>query len=250
MILIGQLSLPSFPWHWILSHQGLQHGWLPDPRMFGVDDNQHGSRLRRILPSDLPCRKCIYMLCANPWCLLSGHFVLQPNAAGSGIPQIKCYLNGIKLPGLLSLKTLLAKAGGVCLSVGGGLACGKVRSSRWLAINVPWKTFQLQLEPARRRPWCPIKRQGLWVMVIKSDTWRFMVRVNCRGLSPVKWGHLAAGSVASFERRLRPDAQASPLGHLLWFLMAKWGLRCLVCDCVIAPTLICSSFSEIPLIWT
>ena len=51
---------------------------------------------------------------------------LQPQAAGSGIPNIKCYLNGIRLPGLLSLKTLLAKAGGVVLSVTGGLACGKV----------------------------------------------------------------------------------------------------------------------------
>ena len=50
---------------------------------------------------------------------------VQPHAAGSGIPQVKCYLNGIKLPGLLSLTTLLAKAGGVVLSVTGGLACGK-----------------------------------------------------------------------------------------------------------------------------
>jgi chloride channel 7 len=48
-----------------------------------------------------------------------------PQAAGSGIPNIKCYLNGIRLPGLLSLKTLVAKAGGVVLSVAGGLACGK-----------------------------------------------------------------------------------------------------------------------------
>ncbi len=55
--------------------------------------------------------------------------VFQPHAAGSGIPQIKCYLNGIKLPGLLSLKTLIAKAGGVVLSVCGGLACGKVSYS-------------------------------------------------------------------------------------------------------------------------
>jgi len=30
------------------------------------------------------------------------------------------------MPGLMSLKTLLAKAGGVVLSVSGGLACGKV----------------------------------------------------------------------------------------------------------------------------
>ena len=50
-------------------------------------------------------------------------------AAGSGIPQIKCYLNGIKIPGLLSARTLLAKAGGIILSVVGGLACGKVSYS-------------------------------------------------------------------------------------------------------------------------
>jgi len=31
------------------------------------------------------------------------------------------------MPGLMSLKTLLAKAGGVVLSVSGGLACGKAR---------------------------------------------------------------------------------------------------------------------------
>ena len=49
----------------------------------------------------------------------------QPQAAGSGIPQIKCYLNGVKIPGLLTLKALVAKAVGVILSVAGGLACGK-----------------------------------------------------------------------------------------------------------------------------
>ena len=41
-------------------------------------------------------------------------------AAGSGIPQIKCYLNGIKIPDIVKLKTLLAKAAGVACSVGGG----------------------------------------------------------------------------------------------------------------------------------
>ncbi|CAH1780242.1 unnamed protein product [Owenia fusiformis] len=50
---------------------------------------------------------------------------VAPQAAGSGIPQIKCYLNGVKIPGLLSIKTLAAKMFGVILSVGGGLACGK-----------------------------------------------------------------------------------------------------------------------------
>ena len=63
------------------------------------------------------------------------YYFLQPHAAGSGIPQIKCYLNGIKLPGLLSLKTLLAKAGGVVLSVAGGLACGKVCILMFIKFN-------------------------------------------------------------------------------------------------------------------
>ncbi len=48
-----------------------------------------------------------------------------PVAAGSGIPEIKCLLNGIKIPFVVRVRTLLAKAVGVVLSVGGGLPVGK-----------------------------------------------------------------------------------------------------------------------------
>lgn len=41
-------------------------------------------------------------------------------AAGSGIPEIKCYLNGVKVPGIVRLRTLLCKAFGVLFSVAGG----------------------------------------------------------------------------------------------------------------------------------
>ncbi|KAL5020976.1 hypothetical protein ScPMuIL_000131 [Solemya velum] len=60
--------------------------------------------------------------------LLAGaiHYVVEkPVAAGSGIPYIKSYLNGVKIPGLLSLRTFVAKTLGVVLSILGGLACGK-----------------------------------------------------------------------------------------------------------------------------
>lgn len=50
----------------------------------------------------------------------------QPVAAASGIPVIKCYLNGVKVPEVVRFKTLLVKAVGVVLSVVGGLAVGKV----------------------------------------------------------------------------------------------------------------------------
>lgn len=49
----------------------------------------------------------------------------EPVAAGSGIPVIKCYLNGVKIPHVVRLKTLVVKAVGVVFAVAGGLAVGK-----------------------------------------------------------------------------------------------------------------------------
>jgi chloride channel 7 len=53
-------------------------------------------------------------------------FLFQPTAAGSGIPQVKCYLNGVKIPRVVRIKTLFVKVIGVISSVVGGLAVGKV----------------------------------------------------------------------------------------------------------------------------
>ncbi|XP_029433686.1 chloride transport protein 6 isoform X2 [Rhinatrema bivittatum] len=51
--------------------------------------------------------------------------LIQPVAAGSGIPEVKCYLNGVKVPGIVRLQTLVCKALGVVFSVAGGLFVGK-----------------------------------------------------------------------------------------------------------------------------
>ncbi|XP_059045366.1 H(+)/Cl(-) exchange transporter 7 [Achroia grisella] len=50
---------------------------------------------------------------------------VEPVASGSGIPQVKCYLNGVKLPRVVRIKTLIVKAIGVITAVVGGLAGGK-----------------------------------------------------------------------------------------------------------------------------
>lgn len=50
---------------------------------------------------------------------------VEPVAAGSGIPQVKCYLNGVKMPRVVRVKTLIVKSVGVICSVVGGLAGGK-----------------------------------------------------------------------------------------------------------------------------
>lgn len=49
----------------------------------------------------------------------------EPVAAGSGIPQIKCFLNGVKIPHVVRIKTLVTKVTGVVFSVAGGLVVGK-----------------------------------------------------------------------------------------------------------------------------
>jgi len=50
---------------------------------------------------------------------------IEPIAGGSGIPEVKCYLNGIDLPRVLDIKTLFCKVIGVTCSVSAGLPVGK-----------------------------------------------------------------------------------------------------------------------------
>lgn len=50
---------------------------------------------------------------------------IEPVAAGSGIPEVKCFLNGIDLPRIVRVKTLLCKVIGVTFSVAAGLPVGK-----------------------------------------------------------------------------------------------------------------------------
>jgi len=76
---------------------------------------------------------CLYIpylmwVCLNVIPVTLGSFLvayIEPAAAGSGIPQVKCYLNGVKVPRVVRVKTLLCKGLGVTLSVLGGLAVGK-----------------------------------------------------------------------------------------------------------------------------
>ena len=46
-------------------------------------------------------------------------------AGGSGIPEIKCILNGMKIPYSVRIKTIVVKLLGVACAVAGGLPVGK-----------------------------------------------------------------------------------------------------------------------------
>ncbi|XP_041377283.1 chloride transport protein 6-like [Gigantopelta aegis] len=67
--------------------------------------------------------------------------VYEPVAGGSGIPEIKCYLNGVKVPNMVRLHTLVAKSVGVLFSVAGGLFVGKegpmIHSGAIIGAGVP-----------------------------------------------------------------------------------------------------------------
>ncbi|XP_052820387.1 H(+)/Cl(-) exchange transporter 6-like [Mya arenaria] len=67
--------------------------------------------------------------------------VYEPVAAGSGIPEIKCYLNGVKIPRVARFKSLIAKAVGVLFSVAGGLFVGKegpmIHSGAIIGAGIP-----------------------------------------------------------------------------------------------------------------
>ncbi|KAL8486372.1 hypothetical protein ACS0TY_023171 [Phlomoides rotata] len=69
----------------------------------------------------------VYMLINLGLVLSSVYIITQfaPAAAGSGIPEIKGYLNGIDTHGILLFRTLIGKIFGSIGSVGGGLALGK-----------------------------------------------------------------------------------------------------------------------------
>lgn len=58
--------------------------------------------------------------------LISGAFCWwEPMAAGSGIPEIKAYLNGVNLNHVVRLPVLFSKVVGMCFSVASGLPLGK-----------------------------------------------------------------------------------------------------------------------------
>ncbi|KAM3356242.1 chloride channel protein CLC-d isoform X1 [Capsicum galapagoense] len=71
---------------------------------------------------------CLVYILINLVLVLSSVYIITnfaPAASGSGIPEIKGYLNGIDTHGILLLRTLIGKIFGSIGSVGGGLALGK-----------------------------------------------------------------------------------------------------------------------------
>ena len=73
-------------------------------------------------------KPCLVFLALNVSYVLVATLLVsfvEPVARGSGIPEVKCYLNGVSVPRVVRFKTLACKAVGVLFSVAGGLPVGK-----------------------------------------------------------------------------------------------------------------------------
>lgn len=77
--------------------------------------------------TNFPAALSIFVLCGTISASIASVMVvyIAPLGASSGIPQIKAYLNGVRVPGFLSMKTCIVKAVGIGLSAGGGLISGR-----------------------------------------------------------------------------------------------------------------------------
>jgi chloride channel 7 len=92
----------------------------------------------------------IFLLLFNMCCVSLAWFTvyLAPQAAGSGIPEVKCFLNGLNV-NVLDLKTIVAKVVGIIFTVSGGLPSGKegpmVHSGSGLAVLLSQSSIMTRL---------------------------------------------------------------------------------------------------------
>ena len=68
---------------------------------------------------------------------------MEPTAAGSGITEIKAYLNGINLNKVVRIRVLIFKVIGMCFSVGAGLPLGNNLPLLLLVITLITSTMYL-----------------------------------------------------------------------------------------------------------
>jgi len=79
--------------------------------------------------TDIPFAAPFFIFIAINMCYVAVAAALvifgEPVARGSGIGEIKCYLNGVRIFRVVRFKTLVCKAVGILFSVASGLPCGK-----------------------------------------------------------------------------------------------------------------------------
>ncbi|OXB81821.1 UNVERIFIED_CONTAM: hypothetical protein H355_015018 [Colinus virginianus] len=141
---------------------------------------------------------------------------IEPVAAGSGVPQIKCYLNGVKIPHVVRLKTLVMKVCGVILSVVGSLAVGK---------EGPTKTKNSYLHLYGHGSYNPVTLGMFTVMYFFLACWTYGLIVSAEVFIPslligAAWGRLFGISLSYMTKG---SIWADPVNYALMGAAAQLG---------------------------
>jgi len=91
--------------------------WLVESTLESCGENQYCNLVGML----------VYVLFCTSFCMLSALVVrfVSPQAAGSGLPELKSILSGVVLPRYLNYRTFLAKTVGLIFVLSGGLSVGR-----------------------------------------------------------------------------------------------------------------------------
>ncbi|KAG2486586.1 hypothetical protein HYH03_014756 [Edaphochlamys debaryana] len=177
-------------------------GYLINQGIYLLSRVKHEVTLRYIHPGGgFGVPYCVYLAFTLLYALVAGALGswISPQSAGSSIPEIRCYLNGIHVKGLLTIRTLLAKALGVPLAISSGLVVGKEGSFTHVGAILGGGVAQLGSTTLTRAT------NGHWHAVLRT-------RFGSYFRNPISHrDYVAAGAAAGVS-----SAFSAPIGGILF----------------------------------
>eukprot|EP00731_Ephydatia_muelleri_P014804 Em0008g524a len=70
--------------------------------------------------------------------------IIEPLAGGSGVPELMCYLNGVKIPGIIQIRSVVGKAFGLIFSTAAGFYVGQEGPMFYIGAVIGSGVSQLQ----------------------------------------------------------------------------------------------------------
>ena len=152
--------------------------------------------------------------------------LFEPRAAGSGISEIKCMLNGVKIPHVVRITTLGAKVVGIIAAVASGLPVGKEgpmihRYTSWV-LSVP----HVVISPLGDRRCCSGAILGAGLSQGKSQTLNVETKVlafrNDKEKRDASVCGASAGVAAAFGAPIGGVLFGLEEGASHWFQSLTW----------------------------
>lgn len=160
---------------------------------------------------------------------------IEPLSGGSGIPEVKCFLNGLNIPRLMSFKTLLCKAIGITLACSASLPLGKegpmIHIGAAVASQVSYGNIMPRIASFLRISW--IEKILCWKcknnnIKEQNDNWNYFQDFrNDKELRDFVTCGAGAGVAAAFGAPIGGVLFSLEEGASFWSTYLTW--RCFFC---------------------